>query len=59
MPGRRGDKGVFAKRTHRMSLADLRENYGLGELSEQNCETNRMVHFEHWIQDAQRADFDD
>jgi pyridoxamine 5'-phosphate oxidase len=56
MPGRYGDKGVFAERTHRMSLADLRENYGLGELSEQNCETNPIVQFERWIQDAQRAD---
>jgi pyridoxamine 5'-phosphate oxidase len=43
------------KPTHRLSLADLRENYGLGDLSEQNCEANPIVQFEHWIKDAQRA----
>jgi pyridoxamine 5'-phosphate oxidase len=46
----------FAKPIHRLSLADLRENYGLGELSEQNCESNPIVQFERWIKDAQRAD---
>lgn len=56
MAERYGERGVFTKRTHRMSLADLRENYGLGELSEQNCETNPIIQFERWIQDAQRAD---
>lgn len=44
------------KPTHRLSLADLRENYGVGELSEQSCEPNPIVHFERWIKDAQRAD---
>jgi pyridoxamine 5'-phosphate oxidase len=46
----------FAKRTHRLSLADVRENYGLGELSEQNCESNPIIQFERWIKDAQRAE---
>ena len=46
----------FTKRTHRLSLADLRQNYGLGELNEQNCETNPIVQFERWIKDAQAAD---
>ncbi|MFL6351352.1 MAG: pyridoxamine 5'-phosphate oxidase [Bryobacteraceae bacterium] len=49
-------KAVFTKRTHRMSLADLRENYGRGELTEQNCETNPIVQFERWMKDAQHAD---
>jgi len=44
------------KRTHRLSLSDLRENYGLGELSEQNCEANPIVQFEQWMKDAQRAE---
>jgi pyridoxamine 5'-phosphate oxidase len=46
---------AFAKRTHRLSLADLRENYGLAELNEQNCEANPIVQLERWIKDAQRA----
>jgi len=45
----------FAKRTHRLSLADLRESYGLGELDERNCETNPIVQFEKWIQVAEKA----
>lgn len=44
----------FAKRTHRLSLADLRESYGLGELNEENCETNPIVQFENWIQAAEK-----
>ncbi|MGI8960348.1 MAG: pyridoxamine 5'-phosphate oxidase [Bryobacteraceae bacterium] len=56
MAGRPRDSGVFTKRTHRMSLADLRENYSLGGLSEQNCETNPIVQFERWMKDAQLAD---
>ena len=44
-----------AIQTHRLSLADLRENYGLAELTEQSCETNPIVQFEQWIKDAQRA----
>jgi pyridoxamine 5'-phosphate oxidase len=44
------------KPTHRLSLADLRENYGLAELNEHNCETNPILQFEQWIKDAQRVD---
>ncbi len=44
------------KPTHRLSLADLRENYGLGELIEQNCHLNPIVQFERWIKDAERAE---
>jgi pyridoxamine 5'-phosphate oxidase len=46
----------FSKPAHRLSLADLRENYRIGELNEQNCGTNPIVQFEQWISDAQRAD---
>lgn len=46
----------FAKRTHRLSLAELREEYWRGGLNEQNCETNPIVQFERWIKDAQAAD---
>jgi pyridoxamine 5'-phosphate oxidase len=40
---------------HLLSLAELRENYGRGELSEQNCETNPIVLFERWIEEARAA----
>ncbi len=45
-----------AKRTHRLSLADLREDYRLGAFGEQNCETNPIVQFEKWFLEAQVAD---
>ncbi len=45
-----------AEPTHRLSLADLRENYGLGELREGNCHPNPIVQFERWIKDAERAE---
>ncbi|MBV9300705.1 MAG: pyridoxamine 5'-phosphate oxidase [Acidobacteriaceae bacterium] len=45
----------FDKRTHRLSLADLRENYGLARLTEQNCQASPIVQFENWIKDAERA----
>jgi pyridoxamine 5'-phosphate oxidase len=45
--------GDFAKRTHRLSLADLRDDYGREPLSEQNCETNPIVQFERWFKDVQ------
>ncbi|HEX3681738.1 MAG TPA: pyridoxamine 5'-phosphate oxidase [Bryobacteraceae bacterium] len=45
----------FAKRTHRLSLADLRDDYLRAPLSEQNCETNPIVQFEHWFQDVQAS----
>lgn len=54
--------GDFAERSqgeadaeHRLSLADLRENYGRGELSEQNCHSNPILLFERWIEDARAA----
>ncbi|HEX7359172.1 MAG TPA: pyridoxamine 5'-phosphate oxidase [Bryobacteraceae bacterium] len=40
---------------HRLSLADLRENYGLGELNEQNCDANPILLFERWMNDARAA----
>jgi pyridoxamine 5'-phosphate oxidase len=46
----------FAERTHRLSLAELRDDYGRMPLSEQNCETNPIVQFERWFQDVQAAD---
>ena len=46
----------FAKRTHRMSLESVREEYGAGGLREQSCETNPIVQFERWMKDAQAAD---
>ena len=46
----------FAKRTHRLSLAGLRVEYGGGGLDERHCETNPIVQFERWIKDAQAAD---
>lgn len=46
----------FTERTHRLSLAELREEYGLSGLSEAHCETNPIVQFENWIKQAQAAD---
>lgn len=45
----------FAKRTSRLSLADLRENYCRGELREESCDTNPIAHFEDWLKQAQVA----
>lgn len=52
----------FAERTqsesgpeHRLSLADLRENYGRAELKEQNCHSNPILLFERWMQEARAA----
>ncbi len=53
---RTGPEGYPAKRTHRMSLEALREEYRAGGLSEQNYETNPIVQFERWMKDAQAAD---
>jgi pyridoxamine 5'-phosphate oxidase len=44
------------KRTHRLSLASLREEYRLGGLTEENCQTNPIVQFELWMKHAQTAD---
>ena len=46
----------FAKRTLRLSLADLRETYRLGELDEEFCDSNPIRQFEDWFQQAQAAD---
>jgi pyridoxamine 5'-phosphate oxidase len=46
----------FADRNHRLSLADLRENYGRGELSEEYCDSNPIVQFERWLKDSERAE---
>ncbi|HTU46820.1 MAG TPA: pyridoxamine 5'-phosphate oxidase [Bryobacteraceae bacterium] len=46
----------FAKRTHRLSLAELRDDYGRTPLSELNCDSNPIVQFECWFKDAQAAD---
>ncbi|MDQ2777550.1 MAG: pyridoxamine 5'-phosphate oxidase [Acidobacteriota bacterium] len=43
------------RNTHRVSLADVRENYTLGGLDEANCETNPIVQFERWLKNAQVA----
>ncbi len=48
--------GDFAERTHRMSLAGLREEYRLAGLREENCQTNPIVQFERWMEDAQNAE---
>lgn len=42
-----------AKRTHRLSLADIREDYRMGAFDEANCETNPIVQFEKWFLDSQ------
>lgn len=47
--------GDFTERTHRLSLADLRDDYGRERLNEQNCETNPIVQFERWFKDAEAA----
>lgn len=48
--------GDSTERTSRLSLAGLRENYQLGELSEENCRTNPLEQFEDWFKQAQAAD---
>jgi pyridoxamine 5'-phosphate oxidase len=48
--------GDFAERTHRLSLAELRDDYRRAPLDEQNCETNPIVQFERWFQDLQLLD---
>ncbi len=45
-----------AKRTHRLSLAEMREEYRAGAFDEQNCRTNPIVQFEDWFKQAQAAD---
>ncbi|HEY6987983.1 MAG TPA: pyridoxamine 5'-phosphate oxidase [Bryobacteraceae bacterium] len=43
-----------AKRTHRLSLADVREDYRVGSLDERDCETNPIVEFEEWFKEARQ-----
>ncbi len=47
---------ISAKRTHRLSLADVREDYRTGAFDEGNCETNPIVQFEKWFLDAQTSE---
>ena len=46
----------ISKRTHRLSLADVREDYRMGTFDEVNCETNPIVQFEAWFREAQMAE---
>ncbi len=46
----------LVERTHRLSLALLRENYRLGELAERSCDPNPIVQFENWFRQAKAAD---
>ena len=46
----------IAKQSQRLSLADLRGEYRLGELSEENCDSNPIAQFELWMKQAQAAD---
>ncbi|MBV9084271.1 MAG: pyridoxamine 5'-phosphate oxidase [Acidobacteriaceae bacterium] len=47
----------FAKRTgHQLSLAGLRQDYRVGQLDESDCDSNPIVQFERWFQEAQAAD---
>ena len=47
---------ISAKRTHRLSLAGLREDYRMGAFDEKNCETNPIVQFEKWFKETQTVD---
>lgn len=46
----------FTKRTGRLSLEDLREDYRLAELDELHCETNPIGQFQKWFQEAKASD---
>lgn len=41
---------------HRLSLEHLRQEYRLGELSEDHCDSNPIVQFQRWLKQAQVAD---
>jgi pyridoxamine 5'-phosphate oxidase len=47
---------ISAKRTHKLSLAEVREDYRLGAFGEANCETNPIIQFEKWYLDAQSVE---
>jgi pyridoxamine 5'-phosphate oxidase len=44
-----------ARRTHILSLENLREEYRRAEFDEQNCETNPIAQFAKWFTEAQSA----
>jgi pyridoxamine 5'-phosphate oxidase len=46
----------FAERSHRLSLAGVREEYHRGRLTEERCERNPIVQFERWFKHAQAAE---
>ncbi len=50
------DMGDFAKRTPRLALADLREDYRRAEFDERNYETNPIEQFKVWFNEAKVAD---
>lgn len=45
-----------AKRTHKLSLAGVREDYRAGSFGVEDCETNPIVQFEKWFKEAQVVD---
>ncbi len=47
--------GDFTERTPLLSLAELREDYRRGGLTEEDCETNPIVLFGRWMREAQLA----
>lgn len=46
----------FTERTHRTWLADLRDEYRLAGLREENCDPNPILQFERWMEDARAAE---
>lgn len=46
----------ISKQSHCVSLEDLRQEYRMGELSEESCDSNPIVQFERWMEHAQIAD---
>jgi pyridoxamine 5'-phosphate oxidase len=47
--------GDSAKRSHTLSLENLREDYRRAEFSEQNCEKNPISQFAKWFTEAESA----
>jgi pyridoxamine 5'-phosphate oxidase len=47
--------GDSAKRSHTLSLENLREDYRQAEFNEQICETNPIAQFAKWFTEAQSA----
>jgi pyridoxamine 5'-phosphate oxidase len=48
--------GDFSRRTGPVSLAELRRDYGHGEITERNADRDPIGQFNSWFQDAQVAD---